>query len=71
MRETKNLPGKKTEVQESQWLLKLHPYGLLRNSFRPVEEIRRLRTYWRQRNDLVKSAGRPVIFRDKWVYPHF
>jgi transposase len=59
-RETKNLPGKKTDVQESQWLMKLHTYGLLRNSFRPVEEIRRLRTYWRQRNDLVKSAGRHV-----------
>jgi transposase len=59
-RETKNLPGKKTDVQESQWLMKLHTYGLLRNSFRPAEEIRRLRTYWRQRNDLVKSAGRHV-----------
>ena len=59
-RETKNLPGKKTDVQESQWLMKLHTYGLLRNSFRPAEEIRRLRTYWRQRNDLLKSAGRHI-----------
>jgi hypothetical protein len=33
-RETKNLPGRKTDVQESQWLMKLHTYGLLRNSFR-------------------------------------
>ena len=33
-RETKNLPGKKTDVQETQWLMKLHTYGLLRNSFR-------------------------------------
>jgi hypothetical protein len=31
-RETKNLPGRKTDVQESQWLMKLHTYGLLRNS---------------------------------------
>jgi transposase len=59
-RETKNLPGKKTDVQESQWLMKLHTYGLLRNSFRPPQEIRRLRTYWRQRNDLVQSAGRHI-----------
>ena len=29
-RETKNLPGRKTDVQESQWLMKLHTYGLLR-----------------------------------------
>src|SRR6266478_2138669 len=57
-RETKNLPGRKSDVQESQWLMKLHTYGLLRNSFRPSQEIRTMRTYWRQRNDLVQSAGR-------------
>ena len=39
-RETKNLPGRKSDVQESQWLMKLHTYGLLRNSFRPSQEIR-------------------------------
>ena len=59
-RETKNLPGRKSDVQESQWLMKLHTYGLLRNSFRPSQEIRTLRTYWRQRNDLVRSAGRHI-----------
>ncbi len=59
-RDTKNLPGRKSDVQESQWLMKLHTYGLLRNSFRPVQEIRTMRTYWRQRNDLVQSAGRHI-----------
>jgi transposase len=59
-RDTKNLPGRKTDVQESQWLMKLHTYGLLRNSFRPPQEIRTLRTYWRQRHDLVRSAGRHI-----------
>jgi transposase len=43
-RHTKNLPGRKSDVQESQWLLKLHTYGLLNNSFQPVSEIRVLRT---------------------------
>src|SRR6202051_1517057 len=42
-RDTKNLPGRKSDVQESQWLMKLHTYGLLRNSFRPSQEIRKLR----------------------------
>src|ERR1700730_7728019 len=56
-RDTKNLPGRKTDVQESQWLMKLHTYGLVRNSFRPAQEIRRLRTLWRQRIDLVQAAG--------------
>ena len=59
-RETKNLPGRKSDVQESQWLMKLHTYGLLRNSFRPTQEIRMMRTYWRQRNDLVQAAGRHI-----------
>ncbi len=59
-RETKNLPGRKSDVQESQWLMKLHTYGLLRNSFRPSQKIRIMKTYWRQRNDLVRSAGRHI-----------
>src|SRR5437660_10922331 len=57
-RDTKNLPGRKSDVQESQWLMKLHTYGLLRNSFRPSQQIRTMRTYWRQRTELVHSAGR-------------
>jgi transposase len=55
-RDTKNLPGRKSDVQESQWVMKLHTYGLLRNSFRPSQEIRTIRTYWRQRNDLIRAA---------------
>jgi len=41
--------------------MKLHTYGLLRNSFRPSQEIRVMRTYWRQRNDLVQSASRHIL----------
>jgi transposase len=56
-RHTKNLPGRKTDVQESQWLMKLHRYGLLRNSFHPATEIRVCRTYWRQRGDHVHAIS--------------
>ncbi len=59
-RDTRNLPGRKSDVQESQWLLKLHTYGLLRNSFRPTSEIRILRTYWRQRAEQVQMASECV-----------
>jgi transposase len=59
-RETKNLPGRKTDVQESQWLMKLHCYGLLRTSFRPSQEVRTMRTYWRQHQDLVQAGGRHI-----------
>jgi len=55
-RHTKNLPGRKSDVQESQWLLKLHTYGLLNNSFQPTSEIRVLRTYWRQRAEHVHGV---------------
>ena len=56
-RHTKNLPGRKTDVQECQWLLQLHTFGLLNNSFRPPEEICVLRAYWRQRAEHVTSAS--------------
>lgn len=56
-RHTKNLPGRKSDVQECQWLLKLHTYGLLNNSFQPSSEIRVMRTYWRQRAEHVRSAA--------------
>ena len=39
-RHTKTLPGRKTDVQECQWLQKLHTFGLLNNSLRPTEEER-------------------------------
>jgi transposase len=56
-RHTKNLPGRKSDVQECQWLLQLHTFGLLNNSFRPPEEICVLRAYWRQRGEHVSAAG--------------
>lgn len=56
-RYTKSLPGRKSDVQECQWLQKLHTFGLLNNSFRPPEEIRVLRCYMRQRENLVQQAG--------------
>ena len=64
-RDTRNLPGRKTDVQESQWLRKLHTYGLLRNSFRPPDEIRAVRTIWRVRDRLVKDASRHVQHMQK------
>jgi len=59
-RGSKNLPGRKSDVQECQWLRKLHTYGLLRNSFRPPEEIRALRTLWRLRERQVREAARAI-----------
>src|SRR3982750_950099 len=57
---TKNVPGFKINVQECQWLLKLHAFGLLNNSFQPTDDIRIARTLWRQRGNLVAEAGRAM-----------
>lgn len=64
-RYTKSLPGRKSDVQESQWLMKLHTYGLLPNSFRPPQPIRWLRSYWRQRQNHVRSAASCINRMDK------
>jgi transposase len=62
---TTNLPGRKSDVQESQWLMKLHTYGLLRNSFRPPEDIRPIRAVWRLRDRHVQDAGRSIQHMQK------
>jgi transposase len=57
---TKNVPGRKSDVQECQWLLKLYTFGLLRNSFQPSDEIRIARTLWRHRGNLVGEASSAI-----------
>ena len=64
-RHTKNLPGRKSDVQESQWLMKLHTYGLLRNSFRAPEDIRPIRAVWRLRDRHVQDAARSIQHMQK------
>jgi transposase len=59
-RHTKNLPGRKSDIAECQWLLKLHTFGLLQNSFQPSDEIRAVRTLWRHRSVLVAQASSTV-----------
>ena len=59
-RATKNLPGRKSDVQECQWLRKLDIYGLLRPCFQVPETIRSIRTLWRLRGRWVEEAGRAI-----------
>lgn len=55
-RHYKNVPGRKTDVLDCQWLQRLHSFGLLAASFRPDDEICVLRSYWRHRDNLVRYA---------------
>jgi len=56
----KNVPGRKTDVLDCQWLQQLHSVGLLRGSFRPTAAIAALRAYLRHRETLVQSAATHV-----------
>lgn len=56
-RHLKNVPGRKSDVLDCQWLQQLHTYGLLLGSFRPEQQICELRAYTRQRDGLVKSVS--------------
>src|SRR6478752_336389 len=54
---TKNIKGKKTDVQDCQWIQKLHTIGLLSGSFLPDEATEQLRTYCRHRTNLLDNAA--------------
>jgi len=56
-RHVKNVPGRKSDVSDCQWLQRLHTYGLLSGSFRPDDQICVLRSYWRHRSNLVRYAS--------------
>lgn len=56
-RHVKNVPGRKTDVQDCRWLQRLHSYGLLSGSFRPDDTICVLRSYIRQRENLIRSTS--------------
>jgi transposase len=59
-RHCKNLPGRKTDVQDCRWLQYLHSVGLLRGSFRPADEVCAVRSILRHRDGLVNGAARCV-----------
>lgn len=56
----RNVPGRKSDVLDCQWLQELHTFGLLRASFRPEARIAELRTYTRHRQTLVEEAARQI-----------
>ena len=54
---TKNIKGRKSDVQDCQWIQKLHTLGLLSGSFLPDEATEQLRTYCRHRANLIEQAA--------------
>lgn len=61
----KCVPGRKTDVQDCQWLQELHTYGLLTAAFRPDDQICVLRSYLRQRARLVQYGSHHIQHMQK------
>ncbi|MDZ7778217.1 MAG: IS110 family transposase [Bacteroidales bacterium] len=55
-RQTKQAPGRKTDVKDCQWIQELHSYGILKRCFVAKEDIKELRSYQRLREDHLRSA---------------
>lgn len=60
-----NVPGRKTDMKDCQWLQLLHSCGLLRGSFRPKDAICRMRALQRQRASLVEQRSRFIQWMQK------
>jgi len=61
----KNVPGRKTDVSDCQWIQYLHSVGLLRASFRPPAVICAIRSLWRHRDTLIQMAAEHVMHMQK------
>ena len=67
-RHVKNVPGRKSDVLDCQWLQQLHSYGLLRGSFRPEQAICVLRSYLRQRESLIRYCSHHIQHMQKALF---
>ena len=61
----KNVPGRKSDVSDCQWIQYLHSVGLLKASFRPPDEICVIRSLWRHRESLVQMAAEHTMHMQK------
>lgn len=64
-RETKQVPGRKTDIKDCQWIQELHSYGLLNRCFVLEEQMQQLRSYTRLREDHISSASMHVQHMQK------
>lgn len=64
-RQTKQVPGRKTDVKDCQWIQQLHSYGLLNRCFVAESDIKELRAYQRLREDHIRSASMHINHMQK------
>src|SRR5437879_6215869 len=64
----KNVPGRKTDVADCQWLAELHSKGLLRGGFVPPAAIRKLRHFARLRQQHLTHAAKHILHMHKALH---
>jgi transposase len=64
-RRVRHVPGRKTDLQDCQWIQQLHTFGLLRGAFRPQDNICQIRSYMRHRGNLIQAAAEQVQHMQK------
>lgn len=64
-RAIKRVPGRKSDVLDSQWIQTLHSYGLLQASFRPEADLVALRTLLRHRAQLIQHRSPHILHMQK------
>lgn len=67
-RHIKNVPGRKTDVLDCQWIQQLHTYGLLQGSFRPADNICALRALIRHRDMLIRYRSSHIQHMQKALH---
>ena len=64
-RETKQIPGRKTDVKDCQWIQQLHGLGLLNRCFVAESDIKELRYFVRLREDHIRTASMHINHMQK------
>lgn len=64
-REVKNIAEKKTDEADAEWLMLLHTYGLLKASYQPENEVRKIRNLARHRNNILRALSKEVLHMQK------
>lgn len=64
-RQLKQVPGRKSDVKDCQWIQQLHTFGLLQRCFQADEARRALRILVRQRESLIRSRATHILHMQK------
>lgn len=68
-RSLRRVPGRKSDIEDAEWIQTLHSYGLLESSFRPEADLVALRTLLRHRAQLIQHRAPHILHMQKAMLP--